>query len=429
MAGKDNDRRNIRATTLSILFLSVLVVLSTSELLAGESVQIDGIRHVRNSATPAGGTRVLELEELWRAGGEDDEMIFGLLTQVLGDEDGNVYLLDAQLHQVFVYSPEGQLIRSLFREGDGPGEIRAPRDMLFLPDGAIGVVQQFPGKVISVDRQGNPKGSLVLGGDDPTKGGVSIVLSAQAQAGTVVLACMGQTFVENTQVRTNYLASFSPSGTELNRYLEEENRVDFSQPVFSEKRHHLDWLWTSALGFDGTLFVAPHRDQYLIEVYGSDGRLQRTIEREFVPTKRTGEEKHQMKTLVEQAFRGVPFEIEFEVEDTEPVIGWRHRGIRPMLDGHLWVLTSEGVRMQPDSIMATFDVFDPDGNFKEQVAVACPGNSLRDGLFFVGNDRAVLIKGFVDAMGAMVFMSGVIGKDEDEEPEPMSVICYRIVKD
>jgi hypothetical protein len=427
MTAKHQNRRDIRTRAVRILLIPLLVVFSIGEISAGEPTQIDGVRQVKNCATPREGTRVLKLEELWRVGGEDDEMIFGLLTQVLGDEDGNVYLLDAQLHQVFVFSPDGSFIRSLFREGEGPGEIRAPRDMLFLPDGAIGVVQQFPGKIISVDLQGNPKGSLALGANDPTKGGVPIVLSAEAQGGTIALACMEQSFEENTQVRTNYLARFSPSGTELTRYFEVENRVDFSQPVFSERRHHFDWLWTSAVGFDGTLFVAPHRDQYLIEVYGSDGQLQRTIEREFSPTKRTREEMDQMSALVQQAFRGAPFKIEFEVEDTEPVIGWRHRGIRPMPDGHLWILTSEGVRQQPDGIMATYDVFDSDGKFKEQVAVVCPGNGLSDGLFFIGNDRVVLIKGFVDAMAAMVFMSGVIGNGE-EEPEPMSAICYRIVE-
>ena len=122
MAARHEYRRDIQTTTVSILFLPLLVIFTVGEISARESTPIEGVQHVMNGTVPREGTRVLKLEELWRVGGADDETIFGLLTQVLGDEDGNVYLLDAQLHQVFVYSPEGHLIRSLFREGEGPGE-------------------------------------------------------------------------------------------------------------------------------------------------------------------------------------------------------------------------------------------------------------------------------------------------------------------
>lgn len=45
--------------------------------LAGELVTIDGEPRVRNSE-PAPPAVILEIEELWRAGGEDENMMFGL---------------------------------------------------------------------------------------------------------------------------------------------------------------------------------------------------------------------------------------------------------------------------------------------------------------------------------------------------------------
>ena len=49
--------------------------------------------------------------------------------------------------QVEVFSPEGEHQSTLSREGEGPGEIRAPADMLFLPDNTFGIVTRFPGRM------------------------------------------------------------------------------------------------------------------------------------------------------------------------------------------------------------------------------------------------------------------------------------------
>ncbi len=64
------------------------------------------VPHQSNEAVPTGGKRSIELEELWTVGGTDDEEnLFGVITQVLVDEEGLVYLLDQQLSTVSVFSP------------------------------------------------------------------------------------------------------------------------------------------------------------------------------------------------------------------------------------------------------------------------------------------------------------------------------------
>ena len=71
--------------------------------------------------------RTVQLEEIWRVGGEDDEeILFGVVAFGVLDEEGNMYLLDSQLSQVLVINPEGELIDTLGREGEGPGEMRQP---------------------------------------------------------------------------------------------------------------------------------------------------------------------------------------------------------------------------------------------------------------------------------------------------------------
>ena len=55
----------------------------------------------------------MELEELWRIGGEKDEHLFGLMIDARSDEKGNVFLLDHQLSRVTMVSPQGQYLREL----------------------------------------------------------------------------------------------------------------------------------------------------------------------------------------------------------------------------------------------------------------------------------------------------------------------------
>ena len=66
---------------------------------------------VENGPTPRDGIDQLELEEIWRHGGEDDEdVLFGLVSSVITDADGLLYVLDSQLAQVNVFSPDGELV-------------------------------------------------------------------------------------------------------------------------------------------------------------------------------------------------------------------------------------------------------------------------------------------------------------------------------
>ena len=122
--------------------MRTLVLISVLTLAASTALADPVI--VKNGAEPAHGVQQLHMEEMWRVGGADDEEnFFGLITLAEMGPDGLVYVMDAQLCQVFVYDDEGTLVKTLFRQGDGPGEIRQPRDMVIMPDGSVGLVQEF----------------------------------------------------------------------------------------------------------------------------------------------------------------------------------------------------------------------------------------------------------------------------------------------
>ncbi len=51
--------------------------------------------------------------------------------------DGNIYAADTHYSRIVVFSPDGRLLRTIGRKGDGPGQFRLPTDVAFDADGFI----------------------------------------------------------------------------------------------------------------------------------------------------------------------------------------------------------------------------------------------------------------------------------------------------
>jgi hypothetical protein len=136
-----------------------------------------GVEIVSNPKAPMEAPATVRLQEQWRIGGESEAEgeFFGVIGQITTDPEGNVYLLDTQLSEVKVFSSDGAYLRTIGREGEGPGEFRQAQDMFFLPDGNLGVLQLAPGRIVVLSPQGEPMGDYPLpstqGGASATPGG------------------------------------------------------------------------------------------------------------------------------------------------------------------------------------------------------------------------------------------------------------------
>jgi len=56
------------------------------------------------------------------------------------DAAGNLYVLDAQAGQVVVIDPLGELVRTVGRKGEGPGEVDGAGRLFVWRDGRFAVV-------------------------------------------------------------------------------------------------------------------------------------------------------------------------------------------------------------------------------------------------------------------------------------------------
>ena len=93
-------------------------------------------------------------------------------------------------------------------------------------------------------------------------------------------------------------------------------------------------------------------------------------------------------------------------------------------DGSLWVLSSRGQFGQPDEIVSMYDVFDAKGRFAQQLAIKANADSVNDLIALVG-DYMIVVTDFLPSM--MALQGGTAAdEEEDEEAEPMQVICYRL---
>ena len=172
--------------------------------------------------------------------------------------------------------------------------------------------------------------------------------------------------------------------------------------------------------------MAPDRDAYAIHVFDPAGRPELVIERDYDPIDRSDREYEGLRRALDAGLSTAPFEYELTVERQAAAIAYFQRGLHMRGDGSIWALSGRGIRNLPDDVFAVFDVFDPSGEFIEQVELRGPGNALEDGIFFAGADRVLVIKGYMDTM--MTWYGGGVRPDDDDpdaEPET-AVICYRL---
>ncbi len=387
----------------------------------GEEVTKEGILHVMNPATPMESSKTFKLKELWRIGGDtdDEDEFFGVIGQILVDDKGNVYLLDSQLSLIKIFNKNGEFIREIGREGEGPGEFRRPTGMFFTKDGNVAVMQVVPGKIVILTPEGEPAGEYPL---PPVEaGGFQILLGGQSRGDNVVLAIAKQAFSEGRYEQMRYLCSIDPDGSEKARYHEETRVIDFADPVLDDAVWNtFDRRW--GVGWNGRVYAATSFLGYKVNIWSRDGKLERVIEVDQSPRKRTQEEKDLVNEIMSLFIRQIP-NGKVSISDLEQ----EYQSMYLREDGSLWVLPDQGPGDPAEGTLGTFDVFDREGHFLRKVTLQGEGNFLTDGYFFVG-DRLYVVTDLLQAAlslqaGGQPFEIG------DEEPEPMAVICYELDKD
>ena len=268
--------------TVATLFFVLMSVSAGAGDWKGTESTVDGQLHVKNPADAIDPGMEIELEEVFRLGGWDggDDEFFGIIVDIEEDAEGNLYVLDSQLNEIKIYGPDGEYLNSIGREGEGPGEFRNSSGLFWLPDGRLGVVQTFPGRLVTLHTDGTPGDDFLL---EDVEGAGGRMIRGVDRAGDNVVVVYGLNNFDNETkkfTQTNILALVDMDGHEIKQMHSYDAHIDFANPKITEiEFDNFMNRWTT--GPDGRVYAVPVLADYAINVWGPDGELDRIIEREY----------------------------------------------------------------------------------------------------------------------------------------------------
>ena len=409
------------------LSLVVAMAIGAADSYAGQwagkvTTDANGAKKVANPAQGFAQSATLKLPELWRLGGdsEDEEEFFGVISDIDIDEAGQVYLLDSQLNQAKIYTKDGEFVRAIGHEGEGPGEFRMPSSMFFTKDNKVAVIQTMPGKIVQLTKDGQPGGDMPV--PQAPDGGFQMIQGGDSRGGNIVLFMARQQFDQaaGKWSRSGFLTSVDATGKQGAEYATKENVINMAAAEMNDASWDtFERRWE--VGPDGKVYACNSYDNYEITVYDKSGKVDKVITRDYKHLARTAKEKDFMNRMFSHWAKMIP--------NCKVVINPMTKDIDNIYlrdDGSLWVLTSAGSHNLAAGTLGTFDVFNPEGQFVKQVTLQGQGNPQED-LYVFEKDRLYVVTSFLQAAMSAQGVEGLY--DETAEPEPMAVICYKLEGD
>lgn len=342
--------------------------------------------------------RSLSLAPLWRLGGDDEAVLLGLVTAGVLDADGKVLLADQQLSHVVVVSPAGEILGTLGREGEGPGETRN-LEGLFVTGRRVGMVQGYPGKVIYLDYKGLPAGGFALGQAEDLGGFYAI--RALRSCGEVLVAHLDRSTEDpraDRSTQRSSLAVLTPDG-ELRAELAVHDVVRGMRRVVLDEAAAWHEFASWAISPRGRVATVASRDSWAVNEYRLDGTLERILRRPCQPRRRSAEEMDEAVSRIRLASFSAGATLEKKPMDTDPVIV----DLQYAADGRLFVCTCHNATAQlPRGIAGRYDVISPEGTYLEELTLVLPSfDPQRDRLLFLDGKRYLVLRNFEDAERAL----------------------------
>jgi hypothetical protein len=250
---------------------------------------------------------------------------------------------------------------------------------------------------------------------EPVDGHVGVMISLKYAAGNLVASGGRIVFAGPTDSHTlRFLSATTPGADGHTSILERNTPIDPTGENFVEEdNYYIDTSWE--LGPDGRIYAPMKRDAYEISVFDLKGELLSVFGRDLPQRKRTDEDKEGVGPVINVT--GTRSD-NWQISARDDAVG---RIMAHPDDGTIWVLTPHGSNDQPAGILQTWDVFGPDGEFLRQVAIPL-GDEIRDGrCHLAGGGRFIVVRGTGSS-----FVADDSNEDDDEEIEPLEVICYEM---
>ena len=295
----------------------------------------------------------------------DPNYVFGSIEAIDRTANGNILLLDRPACSVIEYTPAGEFVQRMGRQGSGPGEFNNPLSMTRLGDGRVAVLDPNRGGFFTFFEDGTYEAAIMELLGEP------ILWITPSIENTFVGTLNSWDQVNDEFVVTAVIGRFDvESGDPVTTYWETSFAWDFQDITVLMKGSYFARTWTS--NRDGYVFVAPRSpEDYIINGFTAEGSPTITIEMDVEQVAKTDEE------IAEEAFfwntrarnMGANGPFNYQPDDYR----WMIHSMGIDGENRLWV--RRGTEETP-----TFDVFDFDGNYLFKAELDGVGGP--DGLFW-----------------------------------------------
>jgi 6-bladed beta-propeller len=318
---------------------------------------IGGVTYVHNPATPLHPERNVTFEEelTFKDKDETGEIRLYKPGWYTVDSRGNVYIEDDSDMAIKVFDPRGKYVRTIGRQGSGPGEFARIGNLAVLPDGRL-LVTDFEARRTSLF---SPEGQFLSSFQwKKFFSRVHLATDSSYAVNEMVLS-------EDT--RELWVKTIDFDGNEVLSF------GKFSYPEMKMLRQGEMMFSTSVPWSPASVFAGDQKRQwlyhclnekYVIEVYNQKGKLFRRIDRPYEPMSVTDEDINRIKSEYadrpDSPFARLAKQIEL------PKLKTVTDRMIVDSDGNLWVRTNEEKR-EGEQKLTAFDVFDSKGFYTTRV--------------------------------------------------------------
>jgi hypothetical protein len=273
--------------------------------------------------------------------------VLGAVQQIAHDLNGNILVLDRSACCVRVYSPSGEFIRQISREGSGPGELLNPFSLLVTEDGRILVESPYSGGMHAFTQIGEWLGLVtpfysnppmrIVGSAGSSYVAMRVVVDANESGDLEVDVFIGLYEEEEEPVRKYWENVFPYDPSDLTAFL----KYSYLAHVFTADR-------------DGNVFIAElSSEQYLVQGFRADGELFLEIEQDADRIEKTQQEMDDEEAYIISYLRALGaggIALQYNPEPYRNTIS----DVEADGEGRLWV--RRGTVQEP-----VFDVYNYDG--------------------------------------------------------------------
>ena len=274
--------------------------------------------------------------------------------QIAVDFKDNIYIADRQDFTIKVFSSDGSFIRTIGRQGEGPGEFQFIGSLAFFPDGRLLVLDFRARRTSFFDSQGDFLNSY------PWRNSHLRFYWLTEDSFTVDERIYGeksQLFIKTFDFSGNEILSIGEFSPIQPKILQGEE-MSFAMSV--------PYTPYSILCADPNRKLLYHcmNDVYLIEVFDAGGDLIRKIIRPYSPVPYTAEEQLEFKQRADERPDN-PFSK--MIKDMElPSIKTITESMLVDDRGNLWVGTFEE-KEQENRKLSAYDIFNPEGFYEARI--------------------------------------------------------------